>query len=178
MENIYKYFKEINKLNEIVRTGWIRRNIPIERRESVGEHIFTMALMSLAVIDKYSLNLDVEKVLKMILIHELGEIDVGDIALPTEDQLKEKYDGELKCVNRICSVLEETWMLDLWKEFEGKKTEEASFVYKMDKLQAVMQAKYYSEIINNENLFLEFYENALPKCGIFLEIAKNGHQKE
>ncbi len=173
MKNIYNYFKEINKLNEIIRTGWLNRKVPLKRLESVSEHIFTMALMSLAVIDKYSLKLDVEKVLKMILIHELGEIDVGDIALPTGEQIKQKYDGELKCVKRMCSVLKEDWMLELWLEFEEKKTKEASFVYKMDKLQAVMQAKYYSELINdNEKLFDEFYENAIPKCGEFLEIAE------
>lgn len=173
MKNIYNYFKEINKLNEIIRTGWLKREVPLDRLESVGEHIFTMALMSLAVIDKYSLDLNVEKVLKMILIHELGEIDVGDIALPTGEQIKKKYEGELNGVKRICSVLKEDWMLELWLEFEEKKTKEASFVYKMDKLQAVMQAKYYSELINdNDKLFEEFYENAIFKCGNFLEIAK------
>ena len=172
MKHIYKYFEEINKLNNIIRTGWKNRKVPLERLESVSEHIFTMALMSLAVIDKYNLTLDVEKVLKMILIHELGEIDVGDIALPTGDQVIAKYEGELKCVNRICDVLNETWMLDLWKEFEEKKTKEANFVYKMDKLQAVMQARFYGELTNNPDLFKEFYDNAIPKCGEFLEISK------
>ena len=175
MKNIYKYFSEINKLNEIVRTGWVIRNVPLERRESVGEHIFTMALLTLSIIDKYNLDkkLNIEKVLKMILIHELGEIDVGDIALPNAEQAKQKYIGELNCVNRICDVLEEDWMLDLWKEFEEKKTEEALFVYKMDKLQAVMQARYYSEIINDDNAtFDDFYSNALDKCSEYLEIAQ------
>ena len=171
MEHIYKYFKEINKLNTIVRTGWLNRNVPLERLESVGEHIFTMALLSLATIDKYNLKLNVEKVLKMILIHELGEIDVGDIALPNEEEAKKKYIGELACVTRICNVLEEDWMLDLWKEFEEKQTDEAIFVYKMDKLQAVMQAKYYSELINDNNeTFNDFYNNAIDKCKEFLNI--------
>lgn len=173
MKNIYNYFKEINKLNETIRTGWINRKIPLGRLESVGEHTFTMALLALSVIDKYDLNLNTEKVLKMILIHELGEIDVGDIALPNEEQAKKKYIGELNCVNRICDVLDESWMLDLWMEFEEKKTEEAIFVYKMDKLQAVMQAKYYSEIIDDNYVtFDEFYNNALDKCIEYLEIVK------
>lgn len=173
MKNIYNYFKEINKLNETIRTGWINRKIPLSRLESVGEHTFTMALLSLSVIDKYDLKLNIEKVLKMILIHELGEIDVGDIALPNEEQAKKKYIGELNCVNRICNVLDEKWMLDLWKEFEEKKTQEAIFVYKMDKLQAVMQARYYSEIINDDNAtFEDFYNNALDKCKEYLEIVE------
>lgn len=172
MEKIYKYFKEINKLNTIVRTGWLNRAVPLERLESVGEHIFTMSLLALSTIDKYKLDLNIEKVLKMILIHELGEIDIGDIALPTGNQIKEKYEGELKGVKRICSVIDESWMLDLWLEFEEKKSPEASFVYKMDKLQAVMQSRYYSELTNNPALFDEFYENAIPKCGEFLEISK------
>jgi 5'-deoxynucleotidase YfbR-like HD superfamily hydrolase len=64
-------------------------------------------------------------------------------------------------------------MLDLWKEFEEKKTEEAAFVYKMDKLQAVMQAKYYSDLIHDDKLFKEFYDNAIPLCGDFIDIAKS-----
>ena len=171
MKNIYKYFEEINKLNNIIRTGWIKRNVPLNRLESVSEHIFTMSLLALATIDKYNLQLNNEKVLKMILIHELGEIDVGDIALPTKEEAKKKYEGELKCVNRICSVLKEEWMIDLWLEFEEKKSPEAIFVYKMDKLQAVMQAKYYSKITGQQDLFKEFYENAVPLCKEYLEIA-------
>ena len=172
MIHIYDYFKEINKLNNIVRTGWLKKNVPLERLESVSEHTFTMALTALSVIDKYKLNLNIEKVLKMILVHDLGEIDVGDIALPTEERIKEKYIGELNCVTRICEILQETWMLDLWKEFEAKETPEANFVYKIDKLHAVMQAKYYSEQTGKEDLFKEFYENAITKCGEYLEIIK------
>ena len=67
MNNIYKYYKEINKLNTIIRTGWLRRNVPLERLESVSEHIFTMSLLALSAIDKYKLKLNTEKVLKMIL---------------------------------------------------------------------------------------------------------------
>lgn len=172
MENIYEYYREINKLNETIRTGWLRRNVPLKRLESVGEHIFAMGLLSLATIDKYALTLDVSKVLKMIFIHELGEIDVGDIPMIDVQKHASKHEKELKCVERITSILKENWMLELWKEFEERKSKEAIFVYKMDKLQAVMQAKYYSELIKDNNkLFDEFYESALNLCGEYLEIA-------
>ena len=172
MKNIYEYYKEINKLNETIRTGWLRRNVPLERLESVGEHIFTMGLLALATIDKYDLNLNVEKVLKMIFIHELGEIDVGDIPMVDVELHANKHQKEFECVKRISDVLKENWMIELWLEFEEKKTKEAIFVYKMDKLQAVMQAKYYSESINDNNkLFDEFYENSDELCGEFIEIA-------
>ena len=171
MKNIYQYFKEINKLNEIVRTGWVMRNIKLERRESVGEHIFTMALLSLSVIDKYDLKLNVEKVLKMILIHELGEIDVGDISLMDTEGIKTKHEKELKGVTRIAEVIKEPWILELWKEFEEKKTDEAKFAYKMDKLQAIIQAKYYSENLNDNNkLFNEFYSTSIHLCEEFKEL--------
>ena len=172
MKNIYEYYKEINKLNETIRTGWLRRNVPLKRLESVGEHIFTMGLLALATIDKYDLNLNIEKILKMIFIHELGEIDVGDIPMIDKEKHANKHEAELNCVERISSVLKENWMLELWKEFEERKTKEAKFVYKMDKLQAVMQAKYYSELTNDSNkLFDEFYNNAIPLCDEYLEIA-------
>lgn len=173
MNKIYNYFKEINKLNETIRTGWLRRNVPLERLESVSEHIFTMGLLSLSVIDKYDLNLNIEKVLKMVLIHELGEIDVGDIPIIDVELRKNKHEHELKGVKRVMNVIDEPWILSLWNEFENKETEEAKFVFKMDKLCAVLQAKYYSEIIKDNNkLFDEFYNNAKDLCGEFIEIAK------
>lgn len=172
MNKIYNYYKEINKLNEIIRTGWLRRNVPLNRLESVGEHIFTVALLSLAVIDKFHLKLDTEKVLKMILIHELGEIDVGDIPVVDVERRKNKHNEELKGVERITKLIEEKWILDLWNEFEEKKTKEAIFAFKMDKLGAVMQAKYYSELINDNNvLFDEFYNNALGLCDEYIHIS-------
>lgn len=172
MKNIYEYYKEINKLNEIIRTGWLRRNVTKDRLESVGEHIFLMSSLALITMDKYDLKLNAEKVLKMILIHELGEIDVGDIPMVDKEEHSQKHDKELKCVKRIAEEAEEPWMLDMWLEFEKKETKEAKFVYKMDKLQAILQAKYYSEILNDDNtLFKEFYENGIDLCGEFIELA-------
>ena len=172
MDKIYDYYKEINKLNEIIRTGWLRRNVPLKRLESVSEHIFTVSLLALVIIDKYKLELNVEKVLKMILIHELGEIDVGDIPVIDIERRKNKHHDELKGVKRIANLIEESWLLELWEEFELKESKEAQFVFKMDKLGAVMQAKYYSELIHDNNaLFDEFYGNACDLCGEFIEIA-------
>ena len=173
MRKIYEYYKEINTLNEIIRSGWTRRNVPLERLESVGEHIFTVSLLALAIIDKYKLKLNVEKVLKMLLIHELGEIDVGDIPIIDVEERKDKHERELKGVTRIVNVIDEPWILDLWNEFENKKSEEAKFAYKMDKLGAIMQAKYYSELLHNNDLFDEFLENGFELCGEFIEVAKD-----
>lgn len=64
MDKIYKYFKEINKLNQLIRTGWLIRKVKADRLESVSEHTFTTCLLALSVIDKYNLSLDVEKLLK------------------------------------------------------------------------------------------------------------------
>lgn len=170
MNSIYNYFKEINKLNETIRTGWIRRNVPIERLESVSEHIFTTSLLALAVIDKYDLKFDNEKVLKMILIHELGEIDVGDIPLIDIEQRKDKHQRELNGIIRISKIINCNWIVPLWEEFESKNSEEAKFVYKMDRLNAILQSKYYSELTNNHHLFEEFYRNGISKCEEFSEI--------
>ena len=171
MDKIYKYFKEINKLNQLIRTGWLIRKVKADRLESVSEHAFTTCLLALSVIDKYNLSLDVEKLLKMILIHEVGEIDVGDIPVSDTEKHKNKHEKELQGVIRVSNILEEQWMLDLWLEFEEKKSKEAQFAYKMDKLNAVLQAKYYSEVTKNPNLFTEFYETAIKDCGEFLEVA-------
>ncbi len=173
MKNIYNYFKEINKLNNVLRTGWVRRNVPLTRLESVSEHIFTTGLLSLAVIDKYDLKLNTAKVLKMILIHELGEIDVGDIPVIDKEAHSQKHEKELQGVRRICDVLQENWMEELWLEFEKRETPEAKFVYKMDKLQAILQAKYYSEITQDNNKLFDEFCAGLENCIEFSEIVNS-----
>lgn len=154
MTNLYN---EINKLKTLLRKGWVVRNAAKERFESVAEHIFSCCVLALDIINKEKLELDQEKVLKMIIYHELGEIDVGDI-IPSENVSNEdKHQRELKGVSRIAEVAESKEMLDIWLEFEENKTKEAQFVNKIDKLEAILQAEVYSKQLGDNALAKEFY---------------------
>lgn len=159
-----KLYREIFKLKTILRKGWVVRNAcdNVGRYESDAEHTFSMALLAIEIMNKEKLNLDQSKVIKMVLFHELGEIDVGDIIpfdnVPTE----EKHNKELACVSRIANACKMPEILELWLEFEENKTPEAQFVRKIDKLDAVMQSKIYSETNENDDLYREFKTSSTP----------------
>ncbi len=95
-----EFYKEIYKLKTLLRRGWVMRHIAdaeSKRVESDGEHVFSTALIAWAVMKKKNLKLDEAKVLKMALIHELGEIDFGDVTPFDNVSLKEKRGGIKVC---------------------------------------------------------------------------------
>ena len=107
-----------------------------------------------------ALRLNHEKVFKLILSHELGEIDAGDITLVDGVSKEEKYNKEKIAIERIAESYDMPEMKDLWLEFEESKTKEAKFVKVIDKLDAVMQSKIYSKLNNKPEVFEEFYNNS------------------
>ena len=159
-----KLYNEICKLKTLLRKGWIVRQVSDNGRiESDAEHTFSMLYLALEIIHKENLQLNTEKVLKMIIYHELGEIDFGD-STPLDNISKEdKFNNELKCIERLCELSQMQEIKNLWLEFEENKTEEAQFVKMIDKLDAVMQSKIYAHLNNKPQLFEEFYNNALDK---------------
>lgn len=159
-KDFLEFYRKIYKLKTIVRRGWKTKNLQVPRLESVAEHITSTTLLAIAIIDKKKLKLNLGKVLKMIAIHELGEIYVGDIT-PFDNITKtEKYKKELAGIKTIAKILDDNSLIELWKEFEEKKTPEAIFVKKVDKYDSVLQAKIYSEITKDGNkLFNEFKTN-------------------
>lgn len=154
------FYSEIYKLKKLIRRGWFLRKACKERYESDAEHIFSTCMLALEVIQKKELHLDVEKVLKMILYHEIGEIEVGDLTPADHVSKEEKYVKEYFAVKNVSERANMPEILDLWLEFEDNRTKEAQFVKKMDRLDAVLQSKIYSDENQNDELFKEFYETS------------------
>lgn len=92
----------------------------------------------------------------MIAYHELCEIDYGDHTPMKKIEKREKYDNELKCIQRLAEQHQIPEILELWKEFEQGKSPEAVFVKKIDKLDAILQSKVYAGAGNMPELFEEF----------------------
>ncbi len=100
--------------------------------------------MAMMIAPKTKLNLDMEKVLKMILIHDLVEIEAGDV--PTTKQtpsvLAQKRDDEQQAIETIKQKLEGATgeeVYSLWNEFEDLKTPEAIFARIIDKVECIIQ---------------------------------------
>lgn len=154
-------YNEIFKLKTIIRKGWIMRHACDKesgRYESDAEHTFSMALLAYEIMKRENLNLDEGKVLKLALIHELCEIDAGDHTPFDKITKEEKYKLERDCMERLAKDCEMPELLDLWLEYKHGLTPEGRFVSKMDKLDAILQSKIYSEQAQDNALFDEFYE--------------------
>ena len=101
-------------------------------------------MLAIAIDSEYDLNLDMYKVLKMILLHELEEIFMTDITIVNSMSKEEKIELGKKCVyevaKRLTSANEIEKLLD---EFNERKTKEACFCYHIDKIECDFQAKLY-----------------------------------
>lgn len=170
-------YEEIYNLKKLLRKGWVVRNAASDRSESVAEHIFSACVLALEIMAKEKLDLDQEKVLKMIIYHEIGEIDVGDITPLDNVSTEEKHRRELECVKRVAGEAHRPEILDIWLEFEENKTSEAQFVNKIDKLDAVLQAEIYATQTDKPDLPKEFYTTSAHRI-VGLEHYVNSENRE
>lgn len=80
-ENVLRYYVLCNKLKDIVRTGWKDWEVKRERVESIAEHIYGTQMLALAMKSEYQYDIDIEKVILMLAVHELEEILIRDLTL-------------------------------------------------------------------------------------------------
>ena len=140
LEVLYQVFK----LKNLFRQGWLKRDVPESEGESVADHTFGTAMTAWILAKKLQLDLNEEKLLKMALVHEIGEIYAGDITPVDGVSLSEKYELELKSVEKVFnSYAEGAEFINLWKEFEEAKSPEAIFLKQIDKFEMGMQASIY-----------------------------------
>ncbi len=159
LDPIIEIYFQINHLKHLLRQGWLMRGIAEDKCESVGDHSFAVALLGMLIAKKYFPELDAEKLVKMSLIHELGEIEDGD-ATPVDGVSKEKRHANEKAgIEKIfINFPEGKEYLDLWEEFEENKSEEAKLVKQIDQLEKAMQAAVYAKQYGKD--LDEFVESA------------------
>ena len=156
-EKLSFYINLIGRLKELQRTGWVRKNI--KAPETVSAHSHGVALLVLLFAPSY---LDKEKCLKLALVHDLQEAIVGDITPFDGVSKDEKAQKEQIAVNKISQGLDFAEIKDLFAEYEANKSREARFVRDMDRLDAVLQAKYYDiNKLSTTPVFAEFFSYAI-----------------
>ena len=130
------FLREIEKLKAVYRA-----NKTVDGRfENSAEHSWHVALMALVLEEHARSSLDMLKVAKLLLIHDIVEIDAGDTWLYDENQ-DLKLDAETKAANRLFSLLPEKQKeeyINLWGEFENRSTEEAKFASVIDGIQPLL----------------------------------------
>jgi putative hydrolases of HD superfamily len=144
MRNILAALSQIGCLKELVRSGWLREGI--SQPESVADHSFRTALLALALGPELGVN--VEKLVKMLLVHDLGESDprVGDITPFDGISLEEKHRLESTAMEHLCSNLPNgVEMLALWRDYEAGQSAEAIVAKQFDTFEMVLQAFEYEK---------------------------------
>lgn len=128
---------EIDKIKNIIRRTKLFSS---DRRENDAEHSWHLAMMVLILSEYSHRNIDILKVLKMVLIHDIVEIDAGDILFYNKNAAVK--DKEIAAAERIFGLLPEEQKreyISLWAEFEEKKTPEAAFAAAVDRLEPILQ---------------------------------------
>ena len=169
--NQIEFIKEIDKLKFIFRkTKLINSNRP----ENDAEHSWHLAMMAIVLAGHANEPIDLEKVMKMVLIHDIVEIDSGDVFVYDMTKSHDNFDEELKAARRIFGILPEEQaeeFINLWIEFEEMKTPESKFARSLDRLEPLLQ-----NASNNGGTWREFdvkYDQVMEKK----QVIKDGSEE-
>lgn len=132
------FILEVDKLKKITRQTYLSDG---SRKENDTEHSWHLALMCALLAEHAREKIDVLKTMKMVLIHDIVEIDAGDTYAYDTAGNTTKREREVKAAERIFHLLppdQAEEMRNLWEEFEEGQTPEAKFALTLDKVQPVM----------------------------------------
>lgn len=133
MQQIVDFILELDKLKGVTRKS---RPLNLERYENSAEHSWQIALLALSLERYAETPIDMNRVVLMLLVHDIGEIDTGDTIVFAVDGWEERKAAELEAAKRIFGMLAEphrSKFLDLWLEFEKGETPEARFANAADR---------------------------------------------
>lgn len=130
-----EFIVEVDKLKGILRKNRITVD---DRRENDAEHSWHLSMMAPLLVEYVPEDVNLLKVFKMLVIHDLVEIDAGDTFAFDEKGYVGKFDRELEAAKRIFGILPEDQckeLLELWHEFEDGTTIEGKYAASIDKIQ-------------------------------------------
>lgn len=137
--------KQIDFIKEIDKVKYIQRKTKLfnnNRNENDAEHSWHLAMMALILAEHANEPIDVLKVVKMVLIHDIVEIDAGDTFIYDMQKNHVNTDQERLAANRIFGLLPQEQskeFIAVWEEFEAGLTPEAKFARTMDRLEPLLQ---------------------------------------
>lgn len=151
LEKCFEFILEVEKLKAVTRKV---KPLGQDRYENSAEHSWSLALLALVLAKESNQPINIDRVLKMLLVHDIGEIDANDVFFFDETARSAVKDQELESVTRIFGILPEEQsaeFLELWKEFEYGTTEEAKFARAIDRMMPVLQNLYNNKQSWTEN---------------------------
>jgi putative hydrolase of HD superfamily len=137
LEGILTFLRAAERLKTVVRSGWTSVGQP----ESVAEHTWRLCLMAMVLYSNRP-GIDLARLLKMCLIHDLGEAIGGDVPAPLQDVSSPKSGREradlLELIASVPAALREE-IVSLWDEYEAASSPEARVAKGLDKLETILQ---------------------------------------
>jgi len=162
--------KQVDFIHEIDKVKYIQRKTRLfnsDRTENDAEHSWHLAVMALVLSGHSNEDIDLLKVIKMLLIHDLVEIDTGDIFLYDTATSHTNTAAELAAARRIFGLLPQKQAEELiliWEEFEAGETAESKFARAMDRFEPLLQNRS-----NKGGTWKEFdvpYDKVIEKKGV------------
>ncbi len=156
---ILNFLKTAANLKKISRQGWIDK-LSLDNPESVADHSYSMAIIGMVISDLQ--NYDSEKIIKMILLHDLVESKIGDY---TPKQLGKEKKNKLEnntfdeIINDLPNLIKFQY-LRIWQEYQENNSLESKIVHQIDKLEMALQAKIYENDGHSKDKLESFFESA------------------
>ena len=142
LEAQFAFLNEADRLKSVLRATTL---VDGSRPENSGEHSWHLALYALVLADQAAAGVNINRVIRMLLIHDLVEIDVGDVPIHSANGLAhasaDTMAAESQAADRIFGLLPPDLRDDLralWQEFEAAQSPDAIFAKSLDRVQPVM----------------------------------------
>ena len=166
LEQQIQFIKEIDRLKEIHRRSYL---LSQHRKENSAEHSWHVAVMALLLKDHADGEINIGRVVEMLLIHDIVEIDAGDTFCYDEKGRKSQHEREKRAAHRIFGLLPRDQgreFMDLWLEYEAEETDDARFAVAVDRLMPLLH--------NLGTKGKSWMENGIVKNQVFMQNSKIG----
>ena len=137
IQGTLEFLREAERLKSTLRSGYTSEGRP----ESVAEHSWRLCLMALVFADEFE-NIDVPRLIKLCIVHDLGEALSGDIPaiLQTGDMNKSARErADLEVLTQALDPNKRAEIIELWEEYETAASPEAILAKGLDKLETILQ---------------------------------------
>lgn len=138
MQNVVEFVLELDKLKGVTRKV---KPLGLDRYENSAEHSWHLTLFAVALARHADPGIDLNRVIRMLLVHDIGEIETGDTIAFVEHGWQERKAAELAAVERIFGLLPDehgSSFVELWREFETGESAEARFANAVDRAMPVL----------------------------------------
>ncbi len=142
LEQQLAFSTELDKLKNILRQSLL---MDASRRENSAEHSWHLATLAIVLVEHAAEPVDLTRVLKMLLVHDVVEIDAGDTFAYDTVNVATQHEREQRAADRIFGLLpaeQANELRSLWEEFEHRETAESKYANALDRLQPLMQNFY------------------------------------